>query len=53
MAEVSLVQFPLSDFHWTFTDAVNIGSGNGLVPKGNKPLPEPVLTQNYVVKSRH
>ena len=23
---------------------VNIGSGNGLVPSGNKPLPEPVLT---------
>ena len=26
---------------------VNIGSGNGLVPSGNKPLPESVLT--YVV----
>ena len=24
--------------------AVNIGLGNGLVPSGNKPLPEPVLT---------
>ena len=23
---------------------VNIGSGNGLVPLGNKPLPEPTLT---------
>ena len=23
---------------------VNIGSGNGLVPDGNKPLPEPALT---------
>ena len=22
---------------------VSIGSGNGLVPSGNKPLPEPVL----------
>ena len=22
---------------------VNIGSGNGLVPPGNKPLPEPML----------
>ena len=28
---------------------VNIGSGNGLVPSGNKPLPEPMLTQIYVV----
>ena len=26
-------------------DIVNIGSGNGLVPSGNKPLPEPMLTQ--------
>ena len=24
---------------------VNIGSGNDLVPSGNKPLPEPMLTQ--------
>ena len=28
--------------HWW---SVNIGSGNGLVPSGNKPLPEPMLTQ--------
>ena len=27
------------------TDDVNIGSGKGLVPSGNKPLPEPVLTK--------
>ena len=26
-------------------DKVDIGSGNGLVPSGNKPLPEPVLTK--------
>ena len=26
-------------------DKVNIGSGYGLVPSGNKPLPEPMLTQ--------
>ena len=32
---------------------VNIGSGNGLVPSGNKPLPEPVLTQIYVTTWRH
>ena len=25
---------------------INIGSGNGLVPSGNKPLPEPMLTQD-------
>ena len=28
---------------------VNIGSGNGLVPSGNKPLPEPMLTKIFVV----
>ena len=28
---------------------VNMGSGNGLVPSGNKPLPEPMLTDLYVV----
>ena len=27
---------------------VNIGSGNGLVPSDNKPLPEPMQTQFYV-----
>ena len=27
--------------------AVSIGSGNGLVPSGNKPLPDPMLTQTY------
>ena len=27
-------------------DLVNIGSGNGLVPSGNRPLPEPMLTQS-------
>ena len=29
--------------HWRF---VNTGSGNGLVPSGTKPLPEPVLTHS-------
>ena len=31
--------------HWWY---INIGSGNGLVPSGTKPLPEPMLTQFYV-----
>ena len=31
---------------WDLTDdKLNIGSGNGLVLSGTKPLPEPVLTQ--------
>ena len=36
--------------------SVNIGSGNGLVPSGNKPLPEPMLTQicrNMALLSRN
>ena len=31
---------PYGDINW-----VNIGSGNGLLPDGTKPLPEPMLTQ--------
>ena len=27
---------------------VNTGSGNGLVPDGTEPLPDPVLTQIYL-----
>ena len=30
-----------------------LGSGNGLVPWGTKPLPEPMLTQIYVIIWRH
>ena len=38
-----------------FTDdqTVNIGSGNGLVLSGNKPLPEPMLTQIFDAIWRH
>ena len=32
---------------------VNIGSGNGLVSSGNKPIPEPVLTKISNAISRH
>ena len=32
---------------------VNIGSGNGLVVSGNKPLPEPMLTKCYDAIWRH
>ena len=32
---------------------VNIGLGNGSVPSGNKPLPEPMLPLIYVVKWRN
>ena len=30
-------------------EEINIGSGNGLVPSGNKPLPESMLTHTYGV----
>ena len=30
--------------HWRW---VNIGSGNGFVQSGDKPLPKPMLTQIY------
>ena len=33
------------------TEKLNIGSGNGLVPSGNKPLPQLSLTQIYVTIS--
>ena len=40
----------VTGLHWW---SVNIGSGNGLVPSGNKPLPEPMLTQISVTIRRH
>ena len=36
--------------HWSL---VNIGSGNGLIPSGNKLLPEPMLTKFYDVIWHH
>ena len=38
----------------TFEDksVLQIGSGNNLVPSGNKPLPEPMLTETYVAIGR-
>ena len=38
-------QVNATTLHWSL---VNIGAGNGLVPSGNNPLPEPMLTQIYV-----
>ena len=32
---------------------INFGSGNGLVPSSNKPVPESMLTQIYVAILRH
>ena len=38
---------------WMHRWKVNIGSGSGLVLKGNKPIPEPMLTQIYVAIWHH
>ena len=53
VAEISLCEIALRWIPLDLADDVNIGSGNGLVPWGNKPLPEPMLTQIYVAKWRH
>ena len=45
MVEASLVKLPEYEYHWTSLMISHIGSGNGLVLSGNKPLPEPMLTQ--------
>ena len=46
-------------WHWFLVNATeqirwrgNIGSGDGLMPRGIKPLSEPMITQIYVVIGR-
>ena len=49
MTEACLGKFPhmiVTGPRWSL---VNTGSGNSLVPSGIKPLPEPMLTQFFVV----
>ena len=53
MVEASLVRFSQMNITGHYWWKINIGSGNGLVPSGNKPLPKPVLTQIYVAMWRH
>ena len=48
-----LWNYPLINVTGLYWWWVNIGSGNGLVPSGNKPLPEPMLTQISVAIWRH
>ena len=47
--EIALRRMPQNPFWWK----VNIGSSTGLVPSGNKPLPEPLLAQINVAIWRH
>ena len=35
---------------WMSADLVSIGSGNGLAPPCNRPLPEPMLTKTYTCR---
>ena len=49
---IEVISFEIAP-RWMLLDLtidVSIGSGNGLAPSGNKPLPEPMLTQIYVAK---
>ena len=52
MTEIALVKLPLDECQFDLTDdeSTVIGSGNGLVPSGNKPLPEPMVTQISVAE---
>ena len=43
-----LWNYPNMNLTWLHQWSVNIGSGNGLVPSGSKPLPETMLTQIYL-----
>ena len=49
MAEVSLAQLLLDKSYWALLWEVNIDPDNWLVPPGKKPLPEPMVTQIYVI----
>ena len=50
VSAVLLMLIPSGESYWWW---INISSGNGLVPSGNKPLPEPMLTQISVAIWRH
>ena len=43
-------QFNATEPHWW---NVNIDLGNGSVPSGGKPLPEPMMTQFFFATWRH
>ena len=47
MEDIGLTHFGLVT---PYGDRVNIGSGNGLLPDGTKPLPEPMLTDHREVQ---
>ena len=53
MPEVSLWNCSQMNVTGPHSWLVNIGSGNDLLPSGNKPLPEPVLTEIYIAIWHH
>ena len=46
VGSISNKHYPLMNARGPCSWYVNIGSGNGLVPSGNKPLSEPMLTED-------
>ena len=53
MTEVYVAKLPSDESYWTLLMISQHWSGNGLVTKGNKLLPEPMLTQIYVAIGHH
>ena len=53
MASVSPMKLCSDEYYQTFLMISLHGSDNGSVPSGNKPLPEPMLTQNYITIRCH
>ena len=47
-----MLKLPPCEFHKTSV-MISADSGNGLVPEGNKSLPEPMLTKFYDATWRH
>ena len=44
---------PIKFLGTSWKTALNIGSDNGLVPDGTKPLPEPMMAQMYILIRHH
>ena len=52
MVGASLVKLPSDESHWTVV-MISQCTGDGLMPSGIKPLPEPMLTLIYVTVWSH
>ena len=47
---ITVIDGPQMNATGLYTWSFNIGSGSGLVPSGNKPFTEPMLTLIYVAQ---